>query len=91
MSVPRSPGSGPALLPKRPCQPASLWEYLVPELTGTNKEALLKKKKKKKVKKLKKKINSLKVFSLLDIFFKIFILLYTQANFLRQLQHSSLL
>lgn len=40
MSVPRSPGSGPAFLPRRPCQPACLWEHLVPELTGTNKEAL---------------------------------------------------
>lgn len=40
VSVPRSPGSGPALLPGRPCQPVSLWEHLVPELTGMNKEAL---------------------------------------------------
>lgn len=27
-------------LPGRPCQPACFWEHLVPELTGTNKEAL---------------------------------------------------
>lgn len=40
VSVPRSPGSGPALSPRRPCQPACLWEHFVPELTGTNKEAL---------------------------------------------------
>lgn len=40
VSVPRSPGSGPALLPRRLCQPVCLWENLVPELTGANKEAL---------------------------------------------------
>lgn len=40
VSVPRSPGCGPALLPRRPCQPVCLWEHLVPGLTGTNKEAL---------------------------------------------------
>lgn len=38
--MPRSPGSGPAFLPRRPCQPLCLWEHLVPELTGTNKKAL---------------------------------------------------
>jgi hypothetical protein len=40
VSVPRNPGSGPAPLPRRPCQPACLWEHIVPEPTGTNKEAL---------------------------------------------------
>lgn len=42
VSVPRNQVSGPALLPRRPCQSVCLWEYLVPELTGTNKETIFK-------------------------------------------------
>lgn len=30
----------PCSLPRRPCQPVCLWEHIVPELTGTNKDAL---------------------------------------------------
>lgn len=38
--VPRNAGSGPASFLRRPCQPVCLWEHIVPELTGTNKDAL---------------------------------------------------
>lgn len=26
---------------RRPCQPVCLWEHIVPELTGTNKDAVI--------------------------------------------------
>lgn len=38
--VPRNAGSRPASLARRPCQPVCLWEHIVPDLTGTNKDAL---------------------------------------------------